>query len=213
MTNNNPMIITFYTPNWKYGEYAAEIGKKCNQFGMEFYSKEYPSSENYLTHTRIKPRFVLETLLEFKRPVMWIDADASLHKRIDLFDSEDVYDIGLNPKQIPDGRVWHVGTMYFNYTEKTLRLLELWNEQNESEGYGGSDELSFDITWKKYGKDLGLSVFHLPNTCHYLGIMSNHTGTPPPDVYVAHRASRHDVKQKTMQHYLSTHNKTTGMKR
>lgn len=194
--NRFPTVITFYTPTWEYATYAARLGQQCVDLGVPFYSKEYKPAENWLANTRIKPRFILESLQLLKRPVLWIDADGSLYKQPTYFVGNYPYDFAARRKQIPDGRIWHVGTMFFNYTEKALTFLAAWNNLLDDNTFDGSDELCLDILWKEHSTEFGLATDDLPET--YFEMYKTINQTPRSDTVIAHRASQCSNKKATM---------------
>ena len=119
-----PTIISFYTTDWEYPQHAERLKRECDHLGLSHIIREYPSS-GYLQNCQKKPYFIREVINEIKSPVLWIDVDASIYKLPDHFVNLDA-DVSLKSMILPRDRSWHVGTMWFNYTQNTLDLLDLW---------------------------------------------------------------------------------------
>jgi len=181
-----PTIITFYTPTWQYKEYALKMKEKCEELGLHFHSKEYESTGNWLKNTTIKPKFIYESMRTLKRPILWIDADGTLCGLPDELDNNCEYDFAARIKQIPDNRVWHVGTLYFNYTEACLKFVEEWVARIDA-GFDGSDELCLDILWKEKHTQYELNTGKLSG--QYFEMLKGLDSIPKPDTIIAHRAS------------------------
>lgn len=181
-----PTIITFYTNTWEYKTYAMKMQKDCKKFNLQFYSKEYPTTGHWILNTAIKPRFILETLLELKRPVLWIDADGTLWRKPDHLIKNFHYDFAARRQNNPSGRQWHVGTLYFNYTEASINFLKLWVESCEQNP--GSDEGALDLVWKNKQDELSLRSNELPET--YFEMFVKLDQKPLPKTVISHRASR-----------------------
>lgn len=185
MTNPYPTVISFYTPSWEYSKYAIKLKKNCRRLGLLHHIVEKPDTGNWLENTRIKPRFIYEALQELKRPVLWIDVDGSILRKPDLL-KEYPYDFAARPKPKGHSRIWHVGTMFFNYTEPCLNFLRIWNERIDNGR--GSDELNLDILWKQKKDELNLRTGELPPP--YFEMLKRLEQPPAAGTIVAHRASK-----------------------
>ncbi len=186
-----PTIISFYTRNWEYPEYAKKMKRSCVQLGLEHHIVEKQNTGNWLKNTAIKPHFILEALQELKRPVLWIDVDGSILKRPELLKSGYPHDFAARRMAEHRSRIWQVGTMYFNYTEATLNFLNVWT--SELPKYRGSDEGALDIIWRSNPELVDtLSVGELPK--EYFEMLRGTGAVPSSDTIVCHRASKDDSK-------------------
>lgn len=184
MNNQYPVIISFYTNTWEYPKYAELMKKSCERLKLEYHIKEMPDTKNWLNNTRIKPKFILDSLKELKKPVLWIDVDGTLRKRPDLLKGCK-YDFAARPKPKGQSRIWHVGTMFFNYTDKCLNFFDAW--LNEIEQTRGSDELCLDRVWKRDASKFGLKTMKLPS--EYFEMLKNINQVPSSNTVICHRAS------------------------
>ena len=88
-------------------------------------------------------------------------------------------------------RIWHVGTMYFNYTDPAVNFLTFWT--GELEKYRGSDEGALDAIWKSNPDIVGtLSVGELP--AEYFEMLRGEGAVPSNSTVICHRASKDDSK-------------------
>lgn len=117
-----PIVISFYTANWKYSEHAARLKAECEELGLEYLIEERPDRGDYLANCRQKPAFIAECLEKLKRPVLWIDVDGSIYKRPELFENIDA-DFAAFPKEQGDRR-WYVCTLYFG--PGALSFVQAW---------------------------------------------------------------------------------------
>jgi hypothetical protein len=138
-----PKLISFYTDDWLYPNHAERLKKECDNLGLQHRIERLESHGGYLQNCRMKPDFILRCLLEEKTPVLWIDVDASILKLPTYFVNlqADISAKRMSPRR---NRIWHVGTMWFNYNKKTLDYVTEWKNLT----LDWSDELSFDQLYK-----------------------------------------------------------------
>lgn len=190
--NNYPIIISFYTNTWEYPNYAKKMKLSCEKLGLEHYIVEEKDTGNWLKNTAKKPSFIYKTLQHFQTPLLWIDVDGSILKKPELLKNCD-FDFAARKKDSKQSRVWHVGTMFFNYTEPSLNFLKLWNERMET--VDSSDELCLDIIWKEQSDIIKkLSVKELPK--EYFEMLRQLNHTPSKETIICHRASKGESKMK-----------------
>jgi hypothetical protein len=124
---------------------------------------------------------------------LWIDADGSIMRRPEFLRDECPYDFAarkMDPKPNMN-RVWHVGTLYFNYTEPALNLLREWvAHANVTKS---SDEQALDNAWKK-NADLvdGIKTGELPK--EYFEFLRQPHFKPEIKTIICHRGSRDSDK-------------------
>lgn len=184
-----PTIISFFTKTWEYEAHANRLRTECKRLNLNCYIKEYPDSGKWLSNTRIKASFIHDAMVELKAPVLWIDVDGSILKVPELLKLPTVYDFMGRHQRTGPRRTWHVGTLFFNYNEKTLALTRLWKEATLHAD--GSDEASFENIWLKHHIDLGMKVKELPP--EYFNILNGNQGYTPESV-ICHRLSKCESK-------------------
>lgn len=189
--NIHPTVISFYTNTWRYPQYAGDMKKSCAALKLESYIVERKSTGDWLTNTRMKSEFIYETIKELKRPVLWIDVDGSIMGRPTLLKAGFPYDFAARKTAKENPRIWHVGTMYFNYTDACLSFLEEWDQRMK--GSRGSDELALDMMWKENIEQIqNLRVKELPK--EYFEMLKRLDDKPSLSTLICHRASLEDSK-------------------
>lgn len=175
-----PIIISFYTNDWEYPKHADRLKKECRELHLQHDIQELKSAGGYLENTRMKPKFILDMLRKHKRPVLWIDVDGSIYQSPTFFDDL-TCDFAARPKvgDQADGRMWHVGTLWFNYTEKAIKFLEAWVELSTEV----SDESALQDLWQSYQD---VECAQIPREYHELMIRN---WQKKPSTVIAHRIS------------------------
>jgi hypothetical protein len=184
------IITSFYTADWKYPEYADSLKNNCSNLNLKHHIVEKPTNNDYVKNCNIKPFFIREVLDTYKCPIFWIDVDGSINKTPELLISEDIrnYDIAVNRSVSNPSRIY-VGSMWFNYNEKTVNFINEWC--NALEKYGIDDGV-FNGIWSNFSKNL--NILELPDSYFY--ILPWPDSTIPEEVYIAHRLSNSDLKIK-----------------
>jgi len=176
-------VVSFYTANWKYPDHAKRLRKECEALGLPCYIVELTDTGSWLSNTRLKSKFIYDTLHQLKSAILWIDVDGSIIK----LPTEIDFDADFAARLKPEGstRQWHVGTMFFNWTPKSIELVSKWHKCTEA----GSDELAFENIWRT-GWD-GRSQ-NLPETYFHI---QHGTKPVPRDTVIYHRLSQDTSKK------------------
>lgn len=198
--DNFPTIISFYTPNWEYKQYAEKMKANCKKFRLHEYIMERETTGDWIKNTSMKPAFILEAIQEVKRPVLWIDVDGSLLRKPALLRLDKYpYDFAARPMPPHRTRKWHVGTMFFNYNEVTLKFIEAWYYKTEALGKG-TDERALDILWKENHESIqNLKVAELPK--EYFEMLRKLNDAPSTATVICHRASKDPQKLQMKQRH------------
>ena len=142
-------FVSYYTD--LYAGDAEQLIKSLARQGIQDFKVERrPQLGSWERNTQYKASFILEKLLEGD-PVVWTDADSRIRQYPTLFDTMDS-DVGffyLTKDQVPDFELpknsilsqesinrdgyLQSGTMFFNYTPKTIELLKMWISINEQD--------------------------------------------------------------------------------
>ncbi len=79
-------VISMYTKNTPYEEEIKELGHSCDQFKVDY--KFYPivNLKDWVKNTQQKAAVIHEALDEFECDLVWLDADAVILKKLELFD-------------------------------------------------------------------------------------------------------------------------------
>lgn len=186
-----PTIISFFTQDWKYPEYAEKLKKKCDALGLRHHIIEVPNQGDYLKNCCYKPTFIYESLNRLKTDVLWIDVDGDILKTPNLLRGKrfNKADFAAKKMNANRSRTWHVGTMWFNYTDPMLHFLQKWIALTGSL----SDESSLEEAWKLYGRNI--SYYELPQ--EYFIIPKWH-GSHNPNAVIVHTISDGESKTKVL---------------
>lgn len=136
----------------------------------------------------MKPAFILEKLLQFKSPVLWVDCDATIRKQ-PIFFSGLTADIAAKKMPAHRERTWHVGTLWVNYTPAAIAFMEKWIANT---GHI-SDESALNETWKKHSEEI--SIVDMPSS--YFVIEPKNKNIPL-DTVIMHRISDWPTKKREM---------------
>lgn len=181
-------VVSFYTPNWEYKAHAENLKRDCERLGIPSYIEELPDTGSYLKNCCMKPEFIRDCLKHFKEPVLWIDCDGSLLKKPALLYGLDIDFAGRRMQNHHTGnRIWHVGTLWFNYNERVLEFMDKWCKNTGAV----TDESAFDRTWKEH--PMGMTHASLPAS--YFEILRR-GGQPNPESVICHRISSGPVKRR-----------------
>lgn len=182
-------VISFYTPDWKYPEYAKNLADDCTRLGLEFAIEPRDSTDSYVGNCNLKPNFIRDKLQELKRPVLWMDVDGIINLCPEIFFSDKIhnFDIAANRSQKDSTRI-HVGSIWFNYTATTVELVNAWCESVANRGI---DDSVFNGLWTQFSQKIKL--YELPD--EYFYILPRIDSAVPDNICIAHRLSNSPLKQ------------------
>jgi hypothetical protein len=126
-----PLVISFYTKNTLYQLDIQNFLASCEQWGIEAHIEGIAPQASWELNCAYKPYFIYEKLREFQRPLLWVDADAVFHQKLepcDLFSADlAVYiDPDLPPDHLSKVRS---GTLFVNSTPQGIELVRRWAEE------------------------------------------------------------------------------------
>ena len=154
-----PTVVSFYTPD--YAQHAANLQADCQRLNLPCHIVPLPSTGSWIDNTRLKGPLVAQVLAETGRPVVWIDADASLLQWPHLL-YRCRYDFAAFAKDAGSPRPWSVGTLYFNATSAGMNLANRWAHWCKELPAGTSDEAALALAWEEVGESL--TVRKLPRS-------------------------------------------------
>ena len=195
ISNNNFILYKI----WEYEEHAKRLASECEKLGLDYYIKEYPDTGDWLSNTRLKAKFIYETLEELKRPVLWIDVDGSIYRKPNALMLPITADFMARHQRTGPMRTWHVGTMFFNYTESARHLVNFWKELTDAAH--GTDEAAFEYVWDNHSIDLDLIYEELP--AEYFHIIARGNHFPNTTTVISHRLSKCETKMARKQRQQS----------
>lgn len=131
---NTPFLTFYYDyDDSKYYEQCAiRLKNQIESSGGTLIIKQPQLSKSYLLNCLEKPKIILNTLKEIKKPLIWIDADCFINKLPIEFDNLNNHDIGFVIRN-HDYKTPHSALIYFNYNKKVLEFIEVWIQKCDSE--------------------------------------------------------------------------------
>lgn len=124
----DPLVISFYTENSPYQLEVMALIASCQFYGIDAEIEGIPSEGSWERNCAIKPFFIRKKLLEKKRPIFWVDADAVFKKKPD-FSSMSHSDLAFREmKRFSNDRRFRYcsGSLFVNYTERGLEFVDKW---------------------------------------------------------------------------------------
>lgn len=126
-----PIFVNFYTGDNGYGEYCDKLIKSLKKFNLPYYVVEINSNGDKWTKIcQQKPYILLKVLNEYpNKNVVWVDADAIIEKKPDLF-------ISINKTfavHYVGGNEFASGTLFFKNNKISRNIINDWiNENNKN---------------------------------------------------------------------------------
>ena len=141
--STSPLIISFYTENTPYQIEVLSLINSCDELGVELEVEGVPCLGSWQRNCARKPQFIRDKLLEKKRPIFWVDADAVFKKVPDfslLMHSD------FSVREVPcvrDKRLKYLaGSVFINYTPGGILFADNWARYSE-EKIGSGVDLTF----------------------------------------------------------------------
>ncbi len=132
LSREAPLIVSFYTIDTPYEEEVERLKHSCKKWNLEACIEGVKSQGSWERNCAIKPKFILDKLKKFKRPIFWVDAD-SVFLKPPKFAQFMEYDFSVRFYEgLPEDHTSRVasGTVFVNCTEKGQKLIESWHEES-----------------------------------------------------------------------------------
>lgn len=118
-----PVVVSFYTADTPYQQEAAELEASAREFGLFTDIRAVPNLGSWELNCGMKPAFIRDRMQDYPgRPVVWLDADARVRRKPELFATLDC-DFAAHWRY---GVELLSGTMYFGPTAAARKLAEAW---------------------------------------------------------------------------------------
>jgi hypothetical protein len=117
------VAVSFYTPDNLYRGHAQELAKTLINFGIEHDIEQVPPKDKWESNCAMKPEFIRKMLGKHSgKDIVWIDADARVKRRPELFDSLDC-DVAVHFLR---DRELLSGTIFLKNNERARELVDVW---------------------------------------------------------------------------------------
>jgi hypothetical protein len=129
-------VISFYTENSLYEKDVKDLVASCEKFHIPHVIESVPNLGSWEKNCCLKPKYILEKIEELKKPVVWIDADAIVVQKPQIFPlSCDIAAYHQPLLRSESGRkteeMIQSGTLFVNYTPNAVSLLKKWDRECE----------------------------------------------------------------------------------
>lgn len=129
-----PLIVSYYTENTPYEREVVGLIESCEKLDLEISVDAIPNFGSWEKNCCFKPKYLLQKLQQCKKPILWLDADAIVLQKPSLFETLEK-DIALHVSDtLPNDHPSKMtsGTLFINYTQESMRLLEAWSEETDT---------------------------------------------------------------------------------
>lgn len=126
-------IVSFYCDiddRTYYSDHSRRLRINCNENNIPHDIRELPSRGEYRLNCLAKPKFLLDVLMEKKKPFIWMDVDSLIHGELTVFDDlEDKCDMAFayqgNPPDV-DPKLPKASPIYLTYKDIVIEFLHFW---------------------------------------------------------------------------------------
>ena len=152
--------VGYYTKDPLYESCYRLLLRSLEKHGLE-YDYEAIEPSDWQAAISLKPRIIQAMLKKYKEPVLYLDVDAFVHTNyVDFFEGLDC-DLSVYYLRKKHGaKELLSGTLYFNYSDKTLELVERWIDEVEKNPHL-NDQECLAIALNLYGSRLKIEPLPL----------------------------------------------------
>ena len=121
-------VISFFSDvddRTYYSDHADRLITECKELGMTYDIQEKPSLGDYQSNCLSKPQYILDKLNEKQKPILWLDVDTYVHKKLDIFDEMENIDAAFSTSNANISGL-KASPLYFNNTDGARKLIETW---------------------------------------------------------------------------------------
>ncbi len=189
-----PLVVSYYTIGTPYEKEASHLASSCSKFNIDYEIIPVPNLGSWSANCCYKPKFLLELLQKYNRPLIWTDVDSVFVNKPTFFDTCKA-DIAVKIHHLlPNDAKSKIltGTLFINNTSKAADLLSFWEAACSIELK--TDPQLFDqaiLAKVLFEKIPEISIAELPSG--YIAI-KDHPETlklPPNEIFILHyQASR-----------------------
>lgn len=193
---NIPLVISFFTQNTPYQWHADALIKSCKELDIDHDVEGIPSAGSWEINCAFKPIFILKMLKKHKRPLLWLDCDATIERNLEFTPAftADVA-VRISPECASDhpSKIYS-GTLFINYTQAAIDLITQWatKSMQELEDKNRKEEFWDQTTLKEVIKNFSESIEIGLLPIEYLKIFDHpiHEELCKNPIIVQHQASR-----------------------
>lgn len=125
-----PLVISFYTLDTPYEEEVKYLQASCLEWNIDHVIEGVPSAGSWEMNCAFKPLFILQKMAKYKRPLLWVDADAVFVRPLEHTDAFSA-DVGVRLYDCADDHPSRIvtATLFVNATAPAQEIVELWAKE------------------------------------------------------------------------------------
>ncbi|MBX3403232.1 MAG: class I SAM-dependent methyltransferase [Phycisphaeraceae bacterium] len=170
-----PIVLCYFTLDTPYADEAKKLKASCLRLGLEHRIVGVQPRGSWEANCAYKARFVEEQWRALGRPVLWVDADAIVHRTPDLLRGV-AADFAVHRAL---GWMFASGTVFFNQTPGAEALLVRWRERCEADP-GTWDQVHLDAAWEDVAREQPLETLWLPREYTFINDLEDVALTEDP---------------------------------
>lgn len=168
-------VISFYSDidgKTYYSDHARRLTQQLNSLGIPYDIQEKPSLGSYQQNCLSKPDFIYKKLIEKQKPVVWLDIDSDVRKKLnvfDLFEGNTDLAVSCSTNKLHAAKA---SPIYFAFNSKSLEFLQHWtflSRKMAKNGQWFDHESLIGILHSFYEKDGFKMKFLGPEYCVWPG--------------------------------------------
>lgn len=164
----NPLIISYYTVGTGYEKCADYFRNSMEKSGLDYALTGIKSYGSWEDNCAYKPIFIRDMWRRLKRPVVWLDVDATIEAYPSFF-FRTCADVafhkwrGVEFSSCNEKFGWELcsGTLFFNQSEEAGLLLNAWCEKCATHPLVW-DQMNLDAVWAELSLKMPLKTLFLP---------------------------------------------------
>lgn len=192
------IFISFFTPNGAYPALAQKLQASLDRFGLRPDVQMRPPFASWEEGCRYKSRFILEKLLQYREPVVWMDVDTEVWQYPHLlFGDHDfaIYNWTADRGHHQDGRIpfdpkstrliCSGGVQKWGYTAAAIELLLRWIAKFRDTSWNKGDDPLLDAAYNDFHPPV--NPLWLPKTYNRMDKHTSHwSDIPAAEVVINH---------------------------
>lgn len=186
------VIVSYYTKGTGYETEARRLRASLKALGpgLELFDiRGIENLGNWMKNTHRKASIIKEAMDHYQLPILFIDADAVVHKYPDIFDiiQEDIAVHYYMDRQLASG------TVFFNNTTAAKELINAWIERNNSQPQNLEQDNLQNVV-ESFETQKKITIYRLPaEYCKIFDLMDE-ISDPVIEHFQASRRLRDDVR-------------------
>ena len=170
------IYVSFCSKNTSYEKVINRyLIPSLKRFNLNYDIDYIENKGSWRANVLYKPLFIKKMLLKHKQSIVSLDADASIEQYPHLFEKLKAYDMGAHWL---DWNSWYGkrdgkkeflgGTLYFNYNERVLKLVDKWIENHKI-----NPCLPQKVLGKTIKETKDIKIYELPLEYSYIETLPN----------------------------------------